>query len=95
METIKPMLLELVQDFLSASNTYLHNTYLWQEIEFLGFLIVLLFVMVFIWLPYLRRLTSQIFRAKGLLNMIPMDMLRDNKSLAEKFTSNELLKAVE
>jgi len=67
---------------------------IWQQAKFGCFCVVLIILGLFVWLPYLRGLTSQIFRTKGLLNMIPMSMLKKNKALKEAFISNEVLNAL-
>lgn len=89
-----PVLESIVDEFLSAFSSYFSNFYLIQRIKFGVFFVVLIFLILLVWLPYLKRLTSQIFRTKGLLNMIPMAMLKKNKALKETFISNEVLQAL-
>jgi len=89
-----PVLESIVDEFLSAFSSYFEQMYLIQRIKFGGFFVVLLILILFVWVPYLKRLTSQIFRTKGLLNMIPMAMLKKNKALKETFISDEVLQAL-
>jgi len=89
-----PVLESLVDSFVAAFSSYFDQTYLIQRIKFGGFFIVLIVLILFVWIPYMKRLTSQIFRTKGLLNMIPMAMLKKNKALKETFISNEVLQAL-
>ena len=69
-----------IDEYMAAFDSYLNQMYMYQRIKVAGLIIVLLFVLIFVWMPYLRRLTSQIFRTKGLLNMIPMEILLKNNN---------------
>ena len=51
-------------------------------------------VFIFGWSPYLKNLNVKIWRTKGMLNMIPMEILQKNDNLKEKFMSGDLLQAV-
>ena len=71
------------------------NTKIKEESYKLGiFLFVIIIAFIFVWSPYLRNLNIKIWRTKGMLNMIPMDILQKNESLKGKFMSSDLLQAV-
>lgn len=84
----------LTTSFTDAFISYL--TYAWNTeiIKFVIFLVFELVVFVIIWTPYLKNLSQNIWRTKGMLNMIPMDVMSRNESLKNVFTSNDLLQAV-
>ena len=94
MDVIIPILTDLVDDYMVYFTMYFKTIYNIQRVKFGVFIIALFLLLIFVWMPYLTRLTRQIFRTKGLLNMIPMTILQKNKSLRETFTSNAILNAV-
>jgi hypothetical protein len=75
------------QNFLSKAKTI-------EIIKFVIFFLFCLFVFIFVWQPYLRGLKDKIFRTKGMLNMIPMDIISKNESLRGLFLSGNILQAV-
>ena len=81
----------LIASFISCFDSYL--TYAWTSeiIKFSIFIVFMLFVFVLIWTPYLRKLSQNIWRTKGMLNMIPMDVMSRNENLKANFMSNILL----
>jgi len=91
---ISPMLYGLIDEYLAAFNDYLSSQYTIQKIKFALYLVLRMGILLVVWIPYLKRLKNQIFRTKGLLNMIPMAMLKKNKNLRDIFRSNEILKAI-
>jgi len=93
LNAISPMLYGLIDEYLGAFDRYLSSIFTIQRIKFAIFFVVLLGILI-VWIPYLGKLKNQIFRTKGLLNMIPMTMLKKNRNLREIFRSNEILKAI-
>jgi len=65
-----------------------------ERIKLVIFYIFLAIIGGFIWLPYLKNLSNKIFRTKGMLNMIPMDIISKNGNLKDLFISGDLLNAV-
>jgi len=53
-------------------------------------------IMVFtlVWTPYLSSLNNKIWKTKGMLNMIPMEIIINNPKLSEKMNSEAIMKAV-
>lgn len=94
LDMIAPAMYYLGDVYTQTFYDYLSDQYTIQRVRFAIFLLALIFVTIFVWMPYLRRLTSQIFRTKGLLNMIPMSMLQKNKNLRDIFTSEQILSAI-
>jgi len=94
LDMIAPAMYYLADVYLQTFYDYLSDQYTIQRVRFAIFLLALIFVTIFVWMPYVRRLMSQIFRTKGLLNMIPMSMLQKNKNLRDIFTSEQILSAI-
>lgn len=55
---------------------------------------VIILTFFFVWLPYLRGLSNKIWRTKGMLNMIPIEVITKHESLKNAFISGNLLSAV-
>jgi len=91
---MRPMQDYLREMFTKATDGYLKTIIMVEEIKMIVFLVVLFLLVVFILLPYLERLKQQIFRTKALLNMIPMSMIKKNKTLQEMFVSKEIFQAL-
>jgi len=91
---IKPIQQHLRTMFVDAAGSYLDTIRMVEEIKLIVFLVVLFVLVVFAVLPYLERLKQQIFRTKALLNMIPMSMIKKNKTLQEMFVSKEIFQAL-
>jgi hypothetical protein len=60
--------------------------------KMIGFIVVVVVMYVLLWLPYLKDL--KIWRTKGMLNMIPMNIITKNEQLKREFTSGKLEQAV-
>ncbi|EAR83936.2 PAS domain S-box protein (macronuclear) [Tetrahymena thermophila SB210] len=58
------------------------------------FITVTIIIFFLIWLPYLRSLSNKIWRTKGMLNMIPIDVITKHDSLKNAFISGDILRAV-
>lgn len=54
----------------------------------------IVFIFLFLWIPYLRSLSTKIWRTKGMLNMIPIDVITKHDSLKNAFISGDILRAV-
>jgi hypothetical protein len=62
--------------------------------KMIGFIVVVVVMYVLLWLPYLKDLNMKIWRTKGMLNMIPMNIITKNEQLKREFTSGKLEQAV-
>ena len=47
-----------------------------------------------IWTPYLNKLSLKIWKTKGMLNMIPQDIIKKNVVLEEHILSKNILQAI-
>lgn len=80
--------------FVDNLNSYMSSEENIEKIKFSIFIIMIFFVFLFIWTPYLRNLNTKIWRTKGMLNMIPMDIISKNENLKNAFISGDILQAV-
>lgn len=64
------------------------------SIKFAVFVILLLVLFVFAWLPFLRELNAKIWMTKGMLNMIPLRLVSQNEKLKEQLISGNILSSV-
>lgn len=62
--------------------------------KMVGFVLLVSVLYRVLWLPYLKELNVKIWRTKGMLNMIPMNIIIKNERLKNEFTSGILEKAV-
>ncbi|KAL4450352.1 hypothetical protein ABPG74_009058 [Tetrahymena malaccensis] len=89
-----PMIEFLNQQLLSAIQTYINNQNSIEEIKFGVFVAFVVIVFLGVWLPYLQQLSHKIWRTKGMLNMIPMDIITRDTNLKQAFQSGDILQAV-
>ncbi len=61
-------------------------------IKFSVFTIVMLVLFVGAWLPFMRSLNAKIWMTKGMLNMIPLEMVSSNDKLKEQLITGNILK---
>lgn len=84
----------LIQSFHDKTNTY--NNYVFTidlVIMILG-ICILFVVSIFVWRPYIENLNNNIWRTKGMLSMIPMQVILDNENLKQAMTSGQLMQSV-
>lgn len=62
-----------------------------EEIKFSIFIICVFLVFIVIWTPYLESLNNKIWRTKGMLKMIPVDIIMRHPSLKKAFNSADIL----
>lgn len=89
-----PAIDSLNQVFLNNLKSYLDYQDNIEKIKFSIFIIFMVVVFVLIWMPYLKNLNTKIWRTKGMLNMIPMDIISKNENLKNAFISGDILQAV-
>jgi len=93
-DNVTPAMQELMTTFLEASENYLSYGLTIEKIKYSVFLLFCAFVFVVLWLPYLRSLNEKIFRTKGMLNMIPLEVIMKSENLKNAFLSGNLMQAV-
>ncbi|KAL4485750.1 hypothetical protein ABPG72_012290 [Tetrahymena utriculariae] len=87
MDQLTQLLVQQVPNYLSYRTTI-------EIIVFCLYIIVILASFVFIWLPYMARINVKIWRTKGMLNMIPVEVIQKHESLKNAFLHGEILSAV-
>lgn len=65
-----------------------------STVKFIIFMIISVLIFVLVWNPYLKSLNNKIWRTKGMLNMIPIDIIMRNEKLRSAMKSGEILDAV-
>lgn len=75
---IMPALEELNKDFLGGLGDYLSSEASFELIKCIVFIIFLILNHVFFWIPYQGSLNNKIWRTKGMLNMIPIEIIIRN-----------------
>lgn len=93
-QVVVPSIQYVTALYNSTFINYLGNNLDIEKAIFAAYLCFIIFVFVFLWAPYLRNLNVKIWRTKGMLNMIPMDLIGKNENLKTKFISGDLLQAV-
>lgn len=74
-------------DFVDAQK----NT---EQIKFIVLMVLLSLILFIVWLPYLSQVKEKIWRVKGMLNMIPMDIIGNNENLKISLISDDIAAAV-
>jgi len=95
LEQIYPPLNYLLTSYTKGYTDYNDKMLNISRIWFSLVVFYLVFTGVFLYYPYMRRLRDDIWRTKGMLNMIPMELIYENENLSHLFTSDELTKAVQ
>jgi len=57
-------------------------------------LLVMFIVMFVFWRPYIKNLNQNMWRTRGMLNMIPMEIISNTQSLRAKIIDENLLNLV-
>jgi len=95
LEQIYPPLNYLLTKYTDGYHSYNDKMLNISRIWFSLVMFYLAFTGVFLYYPYMKRLRDDIWRTKGMLNMIPMELIYENENLSHLFTSDELTKAVQ
>ena len=86
--------------------TYLRDTFSQKLIEYFSFLLIIevliaslgvllaAVISFWVWRPYVSNLNNNIWRTKGMLSMIPIEVLLANENLRTTLLSGDLMKAV-
>ena len=85
MEYINESLKFLLHIFIDNFQTELMGQIEFEKMKLMIFFTCNIILFVFLWMPYLNMLTHQIWRTKGMLNMIPLNIIRKNDELKAKF----------
>ena len=59
-----------------------------------AFIFLIIFIFVGVWTPYLQNLSKKIWKTKGMLNMIPLDIIKNNSVLEEHILAKDIIQAM-
>jgi len=59
-----------------------------------AFIVLIIFIFVGVWTPYLEGLSKKIWKTKGMLNMIPLDVIKNNSVLEEHILAKDIILAM-
>ena len=85
---------DLIVEYNTAFTKYLNAQLTVDRVKFTVFILWCVVVFGILWLRYLKGLNDKIFRTKGMLNMIPMEIISKNENLKGLFVSGDILQAV-
>ena len=80
--------------FISNTKTFLTTELVTTKIKFSVIIITIAILFIFVWTPYLKNLSNKIWRTKGMLKMIPLEIITKNENLKNAFLSGDILEAV-
>jgi len=78
---------KLIDAFVKDATNYVKSTEMWTSIRNSSFLFALVVVYILIISGFISRLNQEIWRAKGLLDVIPTKFLLANSELRGQFLS--------
>jgi len=92
---VAPVVKSLKAQYQKSFISYINFSWTTERIRFAVFVCFIFFAFLILWLPYLKGLQDKIFRTKGMLNMIPMELITKNANLRRLFAqSGDILQAV-
>ena len=80
--------------FISNFSSFTDEQKSVETIKFIVFVLMISFVFLIVWIPYLSKVKKKIWRVKGMLNMIPMDIIANNDNLKASLVSDDITMAV-
>lgn len=78
---VDPTINLLNTEFTTAYNNYLSFKQMIDKLCFSLFICAICLLFVFVWIPYLGALIKKIWMTKGVLNMIPIDVIMKHEKL--------------
>jgi len=94
LNTATPAIDDIVETFLDTFDDYVDTVQSQDVIILWVFVIVFTVMYLFMLLFFLRKLSGQIITTKGLLNMIPVNIIKKNKTLKKEFISPKIISAI-
>lgn len=91
---VDPIMKNLNETYVHGATDFLDYSLMTEKVKYSIYILFVAFVFLFLWTPYLNRLNQDIWRTKGMLNMIPLRMMSRNENLKAAFSSNNILLAV-
>ena len=89
-----PVLDSLLAKYNVSFQKFLDKSIMLDKVKFAIFIILLFFVFVVLWHPYKKELNDKIYKTKGMLKMIPIDIISKDENLKNTFLSGNILQAV-
>jgi hypothetical protein len=89
-----PVMESLRDKFISSFGDFIDNTILLSRVKYGIFLAILVLVFFLMWIPYKGALVEKIFKTKGMLKMIPIELITKDENLKAIFFGGNILKAV-
>ena len=74
--------------------TSLENSQKFEMYKLGAFILLIIFIFVGVWTPYLANLSKKIWKTKGMLNMIPLDIIKNNSVLEEHILAKDIILAM-
>ena len=94
MESVVPVMQVLHVEFGSGFQNFIDTSSSMDKVKFSIFIIVLFLVLIVGWIPYQQVLKEKIFKTKGMLKMIPMELITKEENLKNLFLQGKILEAI-
>ena len=94
MEFINDALKLLRDNFIVNMQAALANSQKFEMYKLGAFIVLIIFIFVGVWTPYLKNLSKKIWKTKGMLNMIPLDIIKNNSVLEEHILAKDIILAM-
>ena len=94
MEFINDALKHLRIKFIVDMEKTLKNSQRFEMYKLGAFTFMIIFIFVGVWAPYLKNLSKKIWKTKGMLNMIPLDIIQKNSVLEEHILAKDIISAM-
>jgi len=94
LERTLPVMRDLRDRFLESFGDFIDNTVNLSKLKYGIFLLILLLVFFVVWIPYKTTLMEKIFKTKGMLKMIPIELITKDENIKAVFFGGNILKAV-
>ena len=91
---IIPAIDYLANNFMNSCQMYNTDMANLWIILFACYYVFAILIFWFVWRPYLKSLNNKIWRTKGMLSMIPTDIMKKYENLRNAFNSNDIMEAV-
>ena len=85
---------EMEKLFIADLNVFINSNLNFNKIKFSMFIVIMVIIYIFVWNSYLKNLNNKIWRTKGMLKMIPLEIITQNENLKNAFLSGDILVAV-
>lgn len=83
-----------INSFNTSMDAYITTMERLNVLIMVASIIFLLVIFCCCWRPYLKNLNKDIWRTKGMLSMIPMKVIKENKALENAIVNENLIQAV-